>query len=142
MCIQLATPLLLLGVNIKECRKRCGPLLIAFIAASLATILASSIAYPICSPLLHNAMGTDGLKIAAALMAKNVGGGLNYIAVCRSLSVCPNAIAAGLCVDNIFALLYFPATSALAAGKPDPSDLHVSREEVKGKKKISNIDNY
>lgn len=134
LCIQLATPLLLLGVNIKECRKRCGPLLIAFIVASASTILGASVAYPICSPLLEKSMGVDGLKIAAALMAKNVGGGLNYIAVCRSLSVGPNAIAAGLCVDNIFALLYFPATSALAAGRPDPSDLSCeieSRDEMR-----------
>ena len=61
------------------------------------------------------------MKIAAALMAKNVGGGLNYVAVCRSLGASPNAVAAGLCVDNIFALIYFPLTSALAAGKPDIS---------------------
>lgn len=120
LSIQLATPLLLLGVNIRECRERCGPLLIAFILASVGTMIASIVAYPLCSPMLKGAMGIDGLKIAAALMAKNVGGGLNYIAVCRSLSASPNAIAAGLCVDNIFALLYFPATSALAAGKPDP----------------------
>lgn len=123
LCIQLATPLLLFGVNIKECKKRCGPLLIAFIAASLSTLLASIIAYPLCSSLLIKAMGSDGLKIAAALMAKNVGGGINYIAVCKSLAASPNAIAAGLCVDNIFALLYFPATSALAASKPDPVDI-------------------
>ena len=124
LSIQLATPLLLLGVNIRECRKRCGPLLIAFILASAGTMIASIIAYPLCSSLLQGAMGIDGLKIAAALMAKNVGGGLNYIAVCRSLSASPNAIAAGLCVDNIFALLYFPAISALAVGEPDPIKVH------------------
>ncbi len=136
LSIQLATPLLLMGVNIRECRKRCGPLLIAFIVASIGTMLASSIAYPLCSKLLHNAMGIDGLKIAAALMAKNVGGGLNYIAVCRSLAASPNAIAAGLCVDNIFALLYFPITSALAAGKPDPSSLPSSSSENNQRKEI------
>eukprot|EP00957_Ditylum_brightwellii_P201445 15325682-Ditylum_brightwellii.AAC.1 len=63
--------------------------------------------------------GGDGMKIAAALMAKNVGGGVNYIAVCNSLQASPNAVAAGLCVDNIFALIYFPIVSALASGKPD-----------------------
>jgi uncharacterized membrane protein len=131
LSIQLATPLLLMGVNIRECRKRCGPLLIAFITASIGTILAASVAYPICSPLLINALGIDGLKIAAALMAKNVGGGLNYIAVCRSLNASNNAIAAGLCVDNIFALLYFPITSALASGKPDPSELKEKDVEMK-----------
>ena len=81
--------------------------------------MASLVAFPICASGLEGAMGGDGLKIAAALMAKNVGGGLNYIAVCRSLGASPNAVAAGLCVDNIFALVYFPITSFLAAGRED-----------------------
>jgi uncharacterized membrane protein len=63
-------------------------------------------------------------------MRKNVGGGLNYIAVCRSLSASPSAIAAGLCVDNIFALIYFPVTSALAAGKPDPNNNNIDGVDI------------
>jgi uncharacterized membrane protein len=54
-------------------------------------------------------------------MAKNIGGGINYVAVCRSLSASPAAVAAGLCVDNLFALAYFPITSALASGRDDVS---------------------
>ena len=70
--------------------------------------------------MLQRALGqNDGLVIAAALLAKNVGGGINYVAVCRSLNATPAAVAAGLCVDNIFAMIYFPATSALASGRPD-----------------------
>lgn len=41
------------------------------------------------------------------------------MAVCKSLQASPTAIAAGLCVDNIFALIYFPMTSTLASGRPD-----------------------
>ena len=119
LSLQLATPLLLLGADVRSAQKRCGPLLIAFILASLGTIIASSLAMIPCSGLLTSAMGKDGLKIAAALMAKNIGGGLNYIAVCRSLGASPNAVAAGLCVDNIFALVYFPVTNVLASGRPD-----------------------
>jgi hypothetical protein len=48
--------------------------------------------------------------------------GLNYIAVCRCLSASPQAVAAGLVVDNLFALIYFPATSALSSGLPDVKD--------------------
>jgi len=48
-----------------------------------------------------------------------LGGGINYIAVCQTLEASSPAIAAGLCVDNIFALIYFPALSALASGRPD-----------------------
>jgi len=119
LSIQLATPLLLLGVNIRECKKRSGPLLLSFLVACIATILGSAVAYPLCSGSLYNSLGLDGLKIAAALMAKNVGGGVNYVAVCKALEASPASIAAGLCVDNIFALLYFPASSALAANRSD-----------------------
>lgn len=135
LSIQLATPLLLLGVNIRECKKRSGPLLLSFLVASIATMLASVVAYPICSGPLHNALGLDGLKIAAALMAKNVGGGVNYVAVCKALEVSPASVAAGLCVDNIFALLYFPISSALAANRPDVGDcegVSSSNEEEAG----------
>ena len=129
LSIQLATPLLLLGVNIRSCRKSCGPLLVAFILASFGTMIASVAAVPICSSPLQNALGIDGLKIAAALMAKNIGGGLNYVAVCRSLNATPNAVAAGLCVDNIFALIYFPIISALSAGRPDVSSTDVTERK-------------
>lgn len=135
LSIQLATPLLLLGVNIRECKKRSGPLLLSFLVASIATMLASVVAYPICSGPLHNALGLDGLKIASALMAKNVGGGVNYVAVCKALEVSPASVAAGLCVDNIFALLYFPISSALAANRPDVGDcegVSSSNEEEAG----------
>jgi uncharacterized membrane protein len=73
--------------------------------------------------LLTTALGRDGLVVAAALMAKNIGGGINYVAVCQSLSASPEAFAAGLCVDNIFGLIYFPLSSALASGRPDIQDL-------------------
>mmetsp|Transcript_10461 Transcript_10461/g.12140 ORF Transcript_10461/g.12140 Transcript_10461/m.12140 type:complete len:483 (+) Transcript_10461:214-1662(+) len=138
LSIQLATPLLLMSVNIRECKKSCGPLLAAFIFASFGTMLASILAYPLCASLLETALGLDGLKIAAALMAKNIGGGLNYIAVCRSLSASPNAIAAGLCVDNIFALLYFPLTSALAKGRPDPSEIDYNEKMKRDNNDIFN----
>ena len=62
-------------------------------------------------------------------MAKNIGGGINYIAVCRSLGASPQAISAGLVVDNIFALLYFPVTSALGAGRPDVSILKEQKKK-------------
>ena len=132
LSIQLATPLLLLGVNIRECKKRSGPLLLSFLVASISTIFASAVAFPLCSGPLYNALGQDGLKIAAALMAKNVGGGVNYVAVCKALEVSPASVAAGLCVDNIFALLYFPVSNALAANRPDVGDcdnLSLSNED-------------
>jgi uncharacterized membrane protein len=119
LSLQMATPLILLGADLRDAGARCGPLLISFAAASAATTIACVLGWKLTGASLTAALGGDGLVIAAALLAKNVGGGINYVAVCRSLNASPTAVAAGLCVDNIFALVYFPITSALASGLPD-----------------------
>jgi uncharacterized membrane protein len=122
LALQLASPLILLGASSslnRESIRQCGPLMQSFVLASVATLLACAIGWIIAGSSLTLAMGRDGLVIAAALLAKNIGGGVNYVAVCSSLNASPNAMAAGLCVDNVFALLYFPATSVLAKGRPD-----------------------
>jgi hypothetical protein len=61
----------------------------------------------------------DGWKLAAALAAKNVGGGLNYVAVATTLGVSPPAFAAGITADNFFALVYFPIVSWLGGPPRD-----------------------
>jgi uncharacterized membrane protein len=119
LSLQLATPLILLGADLRDCLSRCGPLLLSFLVATASTSIACLVGWSCSSNMLNSALGKDGLIIAAALMAKNIGGGINYIAVCRCLSASPQAVAAGLCVDNIFALLYFPAINAIGAGRPD-----------------------
>lgn len=120
LSLQLATPLILLGADLRDAVSRCGPLLLSFIFAACATIAGASLGWTLSGAALQAALGShDALVIASALLAKNVGGGINYVAVCRSLNASPLAVAAGLCVDNIFALIYFPATSALASGRPD-----------------------
>ena len=121
LTLQLATPLVLLGADLRNATSRCGPLLKSFMMASMATVVACLIGWNAVGGSLTTALGRDGLVIAAALMAKNIGGGLNYMAVCSSLDASPTAIAAGLCVDNIFALLYFPVTSYLASRYDDPA---------------------
>lgn len=127
LALQLATPLILLGADFRDAARRCGPLLVSFLAASVATVIACLVGWQLAGPSLTRALGRDGLVIAAALMAKNIGGGINYIAVGKSLEASPTAVAAGLCIDNIFALIYFPATSLLASGRPD-----VDGEDVNG----------
>ena len=125
LSLQLATPLILLGADVRDAGRRCGPLLLSFTVAAMGTVVACLTAWPLVGAALRNALSAsamdDGLIVAAALMAKNIGGGLNYMAVCTSLQASPTAIAAGLCVDNIFALVYFPITSLLASGRPDVS---------------------
>ena len=123
LSLQLATPLLLIGADVRAAARRCGPLLLAFIIAASSTLVAGIIAIIFSIDLLIPALGPhDSFKIAAALLAKNIGGGINYIAVCQTLGASPMSIAAGLCVDNIFALVYFPITSYLASGRVDVDD--------------------
>lgn len=128
--LTLATPLLLLGTSIrgKELR-RCGSLLGSFIVASLGTFIGAILAFVIPSSLqilpsmIQSSLPNgDGAKIASALLAKNIGGSINYMAVCSCLGAAPESIAAGLCVDNVMALLYFPFTSVLASRFKDVDD--------------------
>jgi uncharacterized membrane protein len=122
LALNLATPLVLLGADWQShVLRRCGPLTISFAAATLATVVGSMVGWQLVRPRLLSAFSSnnDGLIIAAALVAKNIGGGINYVAVCRTLQASPTAMAAGLCIDNIMALVYFPITNMLAANRPD-----------------------
>lgn len=121
--LTLATPLLLLGTSIRgKALQRCGSLLGSFLVASLGTLVGAILAILIPSslPMMQSLLNAplpngDGIKIAAALLAKNIGGGINYMAICSCLGAAPESIAAGLCVDNIMALVYFPLTGVLAS---------------------------
>ena len=117
--LTLATPLLLVGTGLDPATlRRCGSLLLSFLIASAGTLAGSAAALStdfISAGLRAALPDGDGIKIAAALLAKNVGGGLNYVAVCGCLGAGPESVAAGLCVDNVAALVYFPVTSMLAS---------------------------
>lgn len=120
--LTLATPLLLLGTSLRgRALRQCGALLASFAVAALGTLLGAVLAMslPIQRTLVAALPHGDGLKIAAALLAKNIGGGINYMAVCACLRVAPESVAAGLCVDNVMALVYFPLVSVLASRHGD-----------------------
>jgi len=127
LSLTLATPLLLLGTSIRgKALKQCGSLLGSFLIASLGTLLGCMLAFTpalgIQSSLVSSLPNSDGVKIAAALLAKNIGGGINYMAVCACLGASTESIAAGLCVDNVMALVYFPLTSMIASKYDDVTD--------------------
>jgi uncharacterized membrane protein len=122
LSLQLATPLVLLGADLRDAVSKSGSLVASFCMASFSTVFACLVGWKLNCTRLSSVLGRDGLVIAAALLAKNIGGGINYIAVCRCLQASDLAIAAGLCVDNLFALVYFPITSALANGFPDVAE--------------------
>lgn len=51
--------------------------------------------------------GAFSWKFVAALAAKNVGGGLNYVVVVMMLGMDGEEFVVGLCVDNVMVLVYF-----------------------------------
>lgn len=121
LTVSLATPLLLFGADLRAVLRLTGSLSVAFLVGSFAVALASFAAFYGLSDPMHAvgvASNGDGWKLAAALVAKNVGGGMNYVAVCDTLGVSPAAFSAGIAADNVFAILYFPLTSFLG-GEPE-----------------------
>lgn len=122
LAVQLATPLLLLNADLRSVGRRASKMVPAFVLGTVGTALgATTGAWLLCGPLT-SALGIDGLKAAAALAAKNVGGGLNFVAVAAALGMSPTAFAAALAVDNVMALVYFPLVALLGRGQPDVLD--------------------
>lgn len=124
--VSLATPALLFGADLRTVLRATGSLSVAFCVGSAAVAAAAFAAFTGLSGPMHGvgaAANGDGWKLAAALVAKNVGGGMNYVAVCDTLGVSPAAFSAGVAADNVFAVLYFPLTSFLGgpALEPEPS---------------------
>ncbi len=152
LAIQYATPWILLGADFGgNMRRRKAsetteesslssssssssastiPLLFGFGLASLASLAGGWFGWKVVGDaMVASALGShNGLAIAAALLAKNIGGGINYVAVCAALQASPEAIAAGLCIDNIGALVYFPISNILSRKYPDPSKKNTSSE--------------
>ncbi len=148
LAIQFATPWILLGADFgggtrsnvtsessssssSSSSASTIPLLFGFGLASLASLAGGWFGWRVVgNALVASALGShNGLAIAAALLAKNIGGGINYVAVCAALKASPEAIAAGLCIDNIGALVYFPISNLLASKYPDPNKKETNPEQ-------------
>lgn len=113
-CASLATPLLLLGADLRFVLSRTRRLAGAFALACAGTTLGAVLGFHLLrGPLDAGPAAGHAWKLAAALLAKNVGSGLNYIAVASTLEIPPPVVAAGLVVDNLAGLVYFPLISFL-----------------------------
>ena len=121
LLVTLATPLLLFNADLRAVGRRAGRMVPAFLLGALGTSLGALLSVSLLSGPLLAAFGPDGLKVAAALAAKNIGGGINFVAVAAALQVSPLAFTAALAIDNVMALAYFPAVAALGRGERDPA---------------------
>ena len=98
----LATPMILQGANLSAIRNTFNTLLKPFVTVAFVTIFGGFVAAKL---FLKNEI----LKpLSAALIAKNIGSGINYIATCQALGVSPHLQSQGLVVDNVLAFIYFP----------------------------------
>uniref|UniRef100_A0A7S0QRH0 DUF819 domain-containing protein n=1 Tax=Pyramimonas obovata TaxID=1411642 RepID=A0A7S0QRH0_9CHLO len=131
MLVRVATPMLLYSANMRRIFSETGRMMTIFLIAVVATVAGGLLGFQVVSGTIHTmgalaglqgaGVGEQGWKLAAALVAKNIGGGMSYVAVASTLSVAPALIAVGLTIDYLFKLMYFPLLSALG-------DRHVERE--------------
>lgn len=119
LVVSLATPLLLLNADLRTVGRRASQMVPAFLIGTVGTLLGAIAGITLLRAPLNAAFGVDGLKVACALAAKNIGGGLNFVAVAAALSLSPLAFTTALAVDNVMALVYFPLVASLGRGMPD-----------------------
>jgi uncharacterized membrane protein len=119
-CANVAMPMLLFRADLTVVFEKSLRLLLPFTVAAAGTIAGAILGQVFV--FANGALFTNGIflgggeayKIAAALAAKNIGGGLNYFFVGSALQMSPEAFAVGLAADNVFALAYYPLNAWLA----------------------------
>ena len=115
---RLATPMLLFGADLRQTfastRGLAAPFIVGAFATTVGCFVAVAIVFGASASGDFYGLKDDAWKLAAALAAKNIGGGLNYVAVATTLGMSSSAFIAGVACDNIFALVYFPFVSYLA----------------------------
>ena len=109
----VATPMMLFGANLRETLR--GD---ASVGDAVRVRRGGDGAGALVGALAFARAGGEGSmvswKLAAALAAKNIGGGVNYVAVATALGMSREEFVAGVAADNVFALAYFPLVSFLA----------------------------
>jgi uncharacterized membrane protein len=102
--VPLAVSLLLFDSDLRRVVRDTGSLIIAFFVGALATLVGTVLSFPLV-PM--KSIGTDGWKVASALTARHIGGGINFIAVAETLGISASAVSAALAADNVVVALYF-----------------------------------
>ncbi|PON58187.1 hypothetical protein PanWU01x14_167860 [Parasponia andersonii] len=125
--LPLTIPLLLFRADLRNVIKSTGTLLLAFLLASVATIVGTLVAF-LLVPM--RSLGADNWKIAAALLGSYIGGSVNYIAISEALGVSPSVLAAGVAADNVICAVYFIVLFALASKIPPEASKSTKDSEM------------
>jgi len=113
MLLPLAVPMLLFTADVRRVLRGSAALLPCFVVGAVGTTLGTLVAY-VAVPM--GVLGGEAWKMASALMARHIGGAVNFVAVANALDMSPNIMAAGLAADNLMNALYFAGLFALAKG--------------------------
>jgi uncharacterized membrane protein len=115
--VKVATPLLLFSANLPTIYRSSGKLFPAFFVGTIGTVLGSITGFSLFKSGLS--IDDNTWKVAGAIAAKNIGGGLNFLGVLDALKLPSSSSLAsiGLAVDNIMGLFYFPFMSFVAQKK-------------------------
>jgi uncharacterized membrane protein len=111
--LPLAVPMLLFTADVRRVLRGSAKLLPCFVVGAAGTTLGTLAAY---AAVPMGALGAEGWKMASALMARHIGGAVNFVAVANALEMTPSIMAAGLAADNLMNALYFAGLFALAKG--------------------------
>ena len=117
--VPFAVCVILLTVNLKDLRKAGLPMLVAFVLASVGTVLGVIIASITLEPALSTIMGEEAWKLAGPYTGTYIGGSLNFFSLWTGLEIeNPDLLAAANAVDNItifpLYMLWMMIPSALA----------------------------
>jgi uncharacterized membrane protein len=95
--VSLGIALVLLGVNLDSIR-RAGPrMAAAFGLGAVGTGLGATLA----APLLYGALGPETWKLAGQYAGTYIGGGVNMVAVGRTVGTSPEVFTAAVAADNV-----------------------------------------
>lgn len=111
----LAIAWLLLAVDLRDL-VRAGPrMLSAFALAVIATSIAALAVILTAAPLLEAGVRQEAWKLGGVLTGTYSGGGLNFVAVGRSLDLSDSLFAAAAAADNVVTGLWMALTLVLPA---------------------------
>lgn len=133
MLVPVAVPLLLLAADLRRILRDTGRLLAAFLLGAFCTAAGTLLAAALLP--LGGALGDGGWRVAAALLARHIGGAVNYVAVAGALEVPSSLFGAGLAADDLILTCYFAAIYSLARKIPPDGEDDVVVEGGKEKEK-------
>lgn len=111
LMVPLAIPLLLLRADLKRVIKETGPVLLAFTAAVILTVLGCFVAAGVID------MGESEAAIAAALTASYIGGSINFVATSEVVGLADSMYVAALSADTLGAVVFLTLLMLLPLSK-------------------------